>query len=1238
MRPRGSGRLGRALIVVGLVLGLGLAVSTSVSAQQAVTRRIALVITNDAAGPDVASGGATMSRTLAGLGFEVLSVLNGGQRDLDRATGQIEGKVDSSTIVTIYYAGFGVRSNGRDYLLPAGAAPQSAADLANTALDLGATIQSLRDKGAKVVVILDACRRAPVFYALGGICAGDPAERRSDVYLVSAGMALASGDLTARLDPLLKDGRPVADIFDSVQAQFGASSVIQTPTRTPDWAANQRLGGTALAAAPPPSIPAAPSPQRPAPAPVQLASPPPAAVSTPPAEPPVRYEFTPTPAPPPPSADTSAAERSQLRGTLQRAVDLVGEGDVVGARRLVAGFRDRYDLVMAGQNPQADHLNYGQLAFVQGQYDVAAKEFAQARAGGDLGPSQVVLELLEGTANLRLGRLQDAVVMLERARAGYQELLKNDDGTNKYIEKLSRIRVRLGEAYRRSGRNAEARIELESAQRDFPLADNAGASMQLALLAISERDWNTAVVRANRTIEHRSSTPSQAGLAEAYVAVGRAKFALERQNEAQAWKYIDLARQADPGSQDAADFEASLPQRFLAPDFPAIRPRPFAFDYDVEGRARKCYETTDERDAYLTGDIVGETTKIEAYIGRINDYMNKLSALDAEYQSKGYDFHERIIAEHKAWDARSIAAAGRSQALRGAWYQIAAAAPVCRGEPSGPLSKPPGYQPGTAGGGLSAALPADPPPQRVMAQAAPPPALVVPRPTPAPVQSPPVVTRPPVTTAPPPKPVEPSPIVARPETVQVQASPPPAAPVVKPPPPPAPTVTAQVQTSPPPAAQPAAVSSPPPSRPTPRPQAATVTPPAPSPVKPPAPVPAPVQTEAAKPPPPQASAPQPTPAPSALAATPPQQRTATLVAPPPALVVAPPSSSPPPPAPTTGPTAKPGKGAPVKPVAGTATARAAMERGATLLGQGKYDLAQREYATAAAADPSNPEAQAGVQAARGLLRLQTGDVTSAIEDLTASSKLAPIPEALEALGRVYAVNGNRGAAIDYFGQAIKIRPNYAQAYFGRAEALRERATSLHDTAELQRAVDDYRMALTIGGQLPDALAGLGMARFALGDYQGAGENFDAALKSRPIFPLATYARARARYELGQYQDAIKDLNDLSDAFDPYAKSCSLGLAFYALGDASRLVKDEPRAIDLYRQSERAYRAALIARPGDSTATLGADYAKQKTLPNVLGWAARGANSLRRQVGAERGAVSPTATLASPEACRQPVGA
>lgn len=1261
-------RFGRGLMAMGVALGLALLGPAEVSSRQADARRIALVITNNSAGPDIAAGGEAVSQKLTALGYQVVAATNAGSTTLYRNLGQIEGQADENTIVVIYYAGFGVRANGRDYLVPAGQTPASAADLAASALDLDDTTQRLRAKGAVVAVFLDACPQSMMLNALGGVCAGDPSRSARDVYLVSAASRMRLGDLTAQLPRLLKEGRTVAEVFTDVESALGGTAVVQAQTPASPRAASVTFARTAAAP---------PRPVTPAPAPVQPVAPQPQPVA--------------------PAAPAAPADGVDMVTFLTGLLDLTDAAEVQKARARATEFGARYG-DLAGADDRSRYTVEATLAYVNGDYEKALRAIEAIRAAESAqnlpalsGNQERRRNRLEGSIYLRLGRAQLAIPRLEAEEKSYLGL---GDAS-----KAGPVWTRLGEAYRLAGRRTEARDMLRKAAQVQSAGGKGLAMLQLSLLSYDEGAYQDAADTANTVIDILNGPPAMSGLADAYIAFAKARFKLRPRDEGEAWLYVDMAREIDRRSAAAAAFEAELPVRQSAPTFASMRPT-FSFKRDIESRALACYDTPEARAAYLA-TITAESNAAGEYLSDINAYVQRLTRQIESYDSRGYlenfegslkgrgyPYRSQIIAEQNAWTgARWNEVSGRISALT-EWYNIAMRAEVpCSGEPGSRMPAPSTYRPripsdSFSGAGLTTPLASAAPapsaaPPRIIAPpqaaaSAPAPVITAPPPAPRPVTlaaappPPAVVSAPPPTVAPPkPAPASPPPEVAPPKP-QVQAAAPSPAPAGQtearpaPPPQPAPDTPApkpvQTAAAPPPAAapttRPAAGAMPQldfgPAKPAASPPATTVasapppkvTPPAVVPPPAPKPVTPPPATVAAPPPAvakPVVQAAAPSPAPVAPTPAPASTASGSLVAPPP-IVLALAPATPPAASPVAAPAVK-GK-PPAKPAAppttGPGAAKAAIDRAGVLLAQGRYEQAQREYAAASTADPASNEAQAGVIAARGLGKLQAGQTQPAVDDLLASLNIHPLPEAYEGLGRIYAANATRGPAIEMFSKAIALRPTYAQAYLGRAEARRERATPLRDTAELQQAVEDYRAVLVAKSDLPEALFGLGVARFALNDYAGAVESFDGALLARPIFVDARYARARARFELAQYQEALKDLVDLPPSFDVYARSCSTGMAFVALADAALAAKDEPRAIELFTQASQAFAPALAAKPNEQRIKFWAQLTNQNAIPGLGGKGIRGMYRVRMEFapGKVRPAPAPTATLAYVDACRR----
>lgn len=130
-------------------------------------RRIALVIGNGAytTAPDLKNppnDARDMNATLKALGFEVTSGINSSQREIKRLIREFGQKLKAGGLGLFYYAGHGVQSKGRNYIIPIDAEIQSEADVEDSGVDVGLVLNYMDDaQNGLNIVILDACRNNP---------------------------------------------------------------------------------------------------------------------------------------------------------------------------------------------------------------------------------------------------------------------------------------------------------------------------------------------------------------------------------------------------------------------------------------------------------------------------------------------------------------------------------------------------------------------------------------------------------------------------------------------------------------------------------------------------------------------------------------------------------------------------------------------------------------------------------------------------------------------------------------------------------------------------------------------------------------------------------------------------------------------------------------------------------------------------------------------------------------------
>jgi hypothetical protein len=127
-------------------------------------KRVALIIGNGSyvgANPlrNPPNDARSMSAALRQIGFDVIERIDLNTREMKRAVIDFGNKLRSNDVGLFYYAGHGVQSNGKNYLIPVDAEIEKEADITVDGVDLDTVMAQI--EGAKNrlnIVILDACR------------------------------------------------------------------------------------------------------------------------------------------------------------------------------------------------------------------------------------------------------------------------------------------------------------------------------------------------------------------------------------------------------------------------------------------------------------------------------------------------------------------------------------------------------------------------------------------------------------------------------------------------------------------------------------------------------------------------------------------------------------------------------------------------------------------------------------------------------------------------------------------------------------------------------------------------------------------------------------------------------------------------------------------------------------------------------------------------------------------------
>lgn len=218
------------------------------------SKRIALVIGNGAyaSAPTLKNppnDARDMAATLKMLGFDVTSGINVNQRDMKRLIREFGQKLKSGGSGLFYYAGHGVQSNGRNYLIPVEADIQSEAEVEDSSVDVSLVLKYMDEaQNGLNVVILDACRNNPFSRsfrsASSGLAQVDAPTGTLIAYATAPGHVASDGTAQNGLytSELLKQmrvpGLSATEMFMRVRAEV----MKQTANKQVPWEASSLVG------------------------------------------------------------------------------------------------------------------------------------------------------------------------------------------------------------------------------------------------------------------------------------------------------------------------------------------------------------------------------------------------------------------------------------------------------------------------------------------------------------------------------------------------------------------------------------------------------------------------------------------------------------------------------------------------------------------------------------------------------------------------------------------------------------------------------------------------------------------------------------------------------------------------------------------------------------------------------------------------------------------------------------
>ena len=174
------------------------------------------------------------------------------------------------------------------------------------------------------------------------------------------------------------------------------------------------------------------------------------------------------------------------------------------------------------------------------------------------------------------------------------------------------------------------------------------------------------------------------------------------------------------------------------------------------------------------------------------------------------------------------------------------------------------------------------------------------------------------------------------------------------------------------------------------------------------------------------------------------------------------------------------------------------------------------------------------------------------------------------LGTIHSDKGMHDRAIADFDEAIRLKPDFAEAYHGRGIAY-------FNKGEHDHAVENYNKAIDLDPDYAEAYNNCGIAYFSKGEHNHAVENYNKAIDLDSGYAKAYNNRGVAYSSSGEYEHAIEDYDKAIELKPDYAEAYNnRGVAYSSNGEYEHAIEDYDKAIELKPDYAEAYNNRGIA--------------------------------------------------------------
>jgi Flp pilus assembly protein TadD len=159
-------------------------------------------------------------------------------------------------------------------------------------------------------------------------------------------------------------------------------------------------------------------------------------------------------------------------------------------------------------------------------------------------------------------------------------------------------------------------------------------------------------------------------------------------------------------------------------------------------------------------------------------------------------------------------------------------------------------------------------------------------------------------------------------------------------------------------------------------------------------------------------------------------------------------------------------------------------------------------------------------------------------------------------GQLFMGRSEWDIAILEFNDAIRLDPNYAEAY-------RRRGLAYRNKKDYDRAIADYNQAIQLNPSDDIAYNNRGNVYYDKKDYDRAIADYNQSIRFDPNYALAYHNRGAAYWYKKDYDRAIADYNQAIQLDPNYAKAYwSRGLAYEQKGELTKADADKAKAREL----------------------------------------------------------------------------